>query len=498
MEHNPHSLTRRSLLAAAGGAGLVAASPWPRLASAASADLELVAEAARVRLVPTPYPETDVWSFNGIVPGPEIRVRQGDRLRVAVTNRLDEETTVHWHGIRLPNAMDGVPHLTQKPIAPGETFLYEFDLLDAGTFWYHPHQRSFEQAGRGLSGALIVEEREPIEVDRDVTWVLDDWRLVADASIRDDFGNRMDMAMAGRIGNTVTINGRVRETFACRAGERIRLRLINVANARIFGLDFRDHEPHVVALDGHPIAPYPLPGRLTLGPGERADLVIDMTGAPGERYTVVDNFYWRNRYRLLDLAYSEEPPLRQRPPEASLRLAANPLPEPDLDRAERHDIVFGGGMGGGMGGMGGGMGGMMGDMGGMMGDMGGMMGGMMGRMGDTMAGMMGVHAWSVNGVSVTDHRHAPLITLERDATCRLAMRNETAFHHPIHLHGHAFRVLSRNGRPTPRREWKDTVMMAPNESVEIAFVADNPGDWMIHCHILEHQAGGMMGAIRVL
>jgi FtsP/CotA-like multicopper oxidase with cupredoxin domain len=471
MKHDPPTLTRRSLLAAAGGAGLVAASPWPRLAGAASADLELVAQAARVRLVPIPYPETDVWSFNGTVPGPEIRVRQGDRLRVVVTNRLDEETTVHWHGIRLPNAMDGVPHLTQRPIAPGETFLYEFDLPDAGTFWYHPHQRSFEQAGRGLSGALVVEEREPIEVDRDVTWVLDDWRLVSDASIRDDFGSGMDMAMAGRIGNTVTINGRIRETFACRAGERIRLRLVNAANARIFGLNFRDHEPHVVALDGHPVEPYPLTERLTLGPGERADLVIDMTGAPGERFLVDDDFYWQNRYRLLHLAYSEEAPLRRQRPDTSIRLPANPLREPDLDRAERHEIVFGGGMGG-------------------------MMQGGRGR--GTMGSGMAGHAWSVNGVSVTDHRHEPLITLERDVSCRIVMRNQTAFHHPIHLHGHAFQVLSRNGRPRPRREWKDTVMMAPNERVEIAFVADNPGDWMIHCHILEHQAGGMMGAIRVL
>jgi FtsP/CotA-like multicopper oxidase with cupredoxin domain len=145
------------------------------------ADLELVAAAARVRLVPKPYPETEVWSYNGTVPGPEIRARQGDRLRVVVTNRLKEATTVHWHGIRLPNAMDGVPHVTQSPIAPGDSFIYEFDLHDAGTFWYHPHLRTFEQAGRGLSGALIVEERQPIEVDRDVTWVLDDWRMTREA-----------------------------------------------------------------------------------------------------------------------------------------------------------------------------------------------------------------------------------------------------------------------------------------------------------------------------
>jgi hypothetical protein len=101
-----------------------------------------------------------------------------------------------------------------------------------------------------------------------------------------------------------------------------------------------------VALDGHPVEPYPLTGRLTLGPGERADLVIDMTGAPGERFLVVDDFYWQNRYRLLHLAYGEEPPLRRQRPDTSIRLTPNPLPEPDLDRAERHEIVFGGGMGG--------------------------------------------------------------------------------------------------------------------------------------------------------
>jgi FtsP/CotA-like multicopper oxidase with cupredoxin domain len=407
------------------------------------------------------------------VPGPEIRLRQGERLRALVENGLDEETTIHWHGIRLPNTMDGVPHVTQPPIAPGETFVYEFDLLDAGTYWYHPHQRGYEQLGRGLSGALIVEENEPLQVDRDVVWVLDDWRLTRDASISPDFGAGMDMAMAGRIGNTVTVNGRVPETFAVRAGERIRLRLINAANARIFGLNFRGHEPQVVALDGHPVEPHPIPGRLTLGPGGRADLIVDLVGEPGERFPVVDSFYWQSRYRLLDLAYSAEPPLRRQPLDASVRLPPNPVPEPDLERAERHDIVFGGGMAMGM--MGGGM----------------MRGGMMGS-------GMGGHAWSVNGVSMAEHHHhEPLITLERNVSCLIAMRNATVFHHPIHLHGYAFRVISRNGRPTRRREWQDTVLMAPNESVEIAFVADSPGDWMIHCHILEHQAGGMMGIIRV-
>src|SRR5262249_47871332 len=233
-------ITRRVVLHGFGG--LTATTFVPRRAHAA-ADLELGAAAAKVSMVGGQNPETAVWAFNGTVPGPEIRVRQGDHVRIAVENRLGEETTVHHHGIRLPNAMDGVPHLTQRPIAPGETFVYEFDVPDAGTCWYHPHQRSLEQVGRGLSGPLIVEEREPIQVDRDLAWVLSDWRLRPDAQISDDFGNMHDMAHNGRVGNTVTVNGKVPDTFKVRSGERIRLRLINAANTRIFGLKFTGHKP---------------------------------------------------------------------------------------------------------------------------------------------------------------------------------------------------------------------------------------------------------------
>jgi FtsP/CotA-like multicopper oxidase with cupredoxin domain len=322
-----------------------------------------------------------------------------------------------------------------------------------------------------------------------VTWVIDDWRLNRDAQIAGDFGNMMDTGMAGRIGNTVTINGRVPSTFAVRANERIRLRLINAANARIFGLEFRGHSPQVIALDGQPVEPHaPANGRLVLGPAQRADLVIDMTGTPGELDTVIDGFYRDETYRLVDIAYAAKA-LRDAPLDAPIRLADNPVPEPDLGGAQRHEIVFGGGMMGNM--MGGGT--MQDMMREMMGD--GMMGGDM--MGGMMGGMSDGKIWTVNGVSTTGHLHKPFLTLERGRSYVLAMHNDTAFHHPIHLHGHAFRVLSRNDTPTTYRELQDTVLMAPRERVEIAFVADNPGDWMIHCHILEHQAGGMMGTIRI-
>jgi FtsP/CotA-like multicopper oxidase with cupredoxin domain len=264
--HRPF-LSRRIFLAASGAAAAASVlRPWGAQAGPIE-DFRLVAGPGRTPLVGAPYPETVVWSYNGAVPGPEIRVRQGEHLRITVENQLQEETTLHWHGVRVPNAMDGVPHLTQQPIAPGETFVYEFDVADAGTYWYHSHQRSFEQVGRGLYGPLIVEEREPVQVDRDVTWVLDDWRLLPDAQISDDFGNFMDSSHNGRVGNTVTVNGRILETFQVRAGERTRLRLINAANARFFGLEFHRHRPRVIALDGQPIEPHePAGGRVVLGP----------------------------------------------------------------------------------------------------------------------------------------------------------------------------------------------------------------------------------------
>ncbi len=478
-------MDRRTFLVGAAGAGLAGTLPRGIQASSSSSvrEFKLVAAETQAPIVGASAPQTGVWAYQDVVPGPEVRVRQRDRLRVVVENRLPQDTTVHWHGVRVPNAMDGVPHLTQAPIAPGQSFVYEFDCEDAGTFWYHPHLRSFEQVERGLAGALIVEEPEPIQVDRDVVWVIDDWRLTPDGKISEDLGNMMDASHAGRLGNVVTINGRVPEQFAVRSGERIRLRLINAANARIFSLEFAEHTPLVVALDGQPVdAHVPKNGRVTLGPAQRVDLVLDCVGKPGETFSIFDRFYQRQQYRLIDLAYEASAPLREQPLAAPPRLAPNPVAEPDLKNAVTHRIEFGGGM------MDPKMMRGMGRDGGM-----GMMGGMMDRM---QKGMV----WSVNDEFIPggDHVHEPFLRLERGASYVFDMLNDTAWWHPMHLHGHVFRVLSRDGQSTTRREWLDTVLMAPGERAEIAFVADNPGDWMFHCHILEHQQAGMMGSVRVV
>jgi FtsP/CotA-like multicopper oxidase with cupredoxin domain len=455
-------------LRAGGALAAVAMLPGRRTVAAEDViETNLIAGTGRTAFAGESLPATDVWCYSGRVPGPEIRVRQGARVRIRLDNTLSQDTTVHWHGIRVPNAMDGVPDLTQPPIPPGGSFLYAFAVPDAGTYWYHPHDHSSEQVGRGLAGAFIIEEPDPPPADRDLVWVLGDWRLRQDASIAGGFDNPMEMSMAGRVGNTVTINGRIPAPFAVRSGERIRLRLINAAAGRIFGLEFRGLHPLVIAFDGQPVEPHaPEGGRVVLGPAMRTDLILDMTGKPGGRASIVDSFYKRLSYRLVDIAYGDEPPLRQSALPPPRTLPANTMPEPDVARAQRHRVTLTGGM------MGSGGMGMMGGMGG---------------------GAM----WAINGVAAEGHSMAPMLTLDRGATYVLAIDNQTGWHHPIHLHGHSFRVITRNGRPTRLRAWRDTFLMAPREQAEIAFVADNPGDWMFHCHILAHQDGGMMSVIRI-
>ena len=162
----------------AGAAAFGSVLPFRRsIAGSEIKEYRLTARPAVVNLTGDGHSATAVWAYDGTIPGRELRVRQGERVRVVVNNKLDEDTTVHWHGIRLPNAMDGVPGLTQPPIRPGESFTYEFTPPDAGTFWYHPHADTLQQLGRGLAGALIVEEPEPVAVDRDLLWFIEDWRL---------------------------------------------------------------------------------------------------------------------------------------------------------------------------------------------------------------------------------------------------------------------------------------------------------------------------------
>ena len=421
---------------------------------------------------------TDVLAYNNTVSGPVLRLKQGEPVRMIIDNGLNQDTTVHWHGIRVPNAMDGVPGLTQPPVKAGERFIYEFTPPDAGTFWYHPHANSLQQIGRGLAGALIVEERAPVSVDRDLVWVLQDWRLTEDGQIADGFGRMMDAAMSGRVGNLVTINGSKPNDLNVRAGERIRLRLANAALARIVALRIEGHRPIIIAVDGQPCEPHePEGGRLVLGPAMRIDVMLDMQGESGRSYAVTDDFYDGLAYTLTHLAYVNALPLRPHPLDAPLALPRNPLTEPNLNTAVKQEIVLQGGMMGG-----------------------GKLKGVGGMMGMAMPGMGGGPIWAIDGMSMTGDGQIdmkPLFTLQRGQSCRFVLRNETAWAHTMHIHGFSMLVLSRNGVPVSYRQWQDTILVAPTDAVECAFVADNPGNWMLHCHITDHQMTGLMTVFHV-
>lgn len=469
-------LSRRQtlgLLAGAAATPLIAA-PNAAATAAAAKPHRLTPAPASAQLVGRDYPATAVWAYNGQVPGPLLRYRQGDHLDATLINGLPQATTLHWHGLRLPNDMDGVPGVTQAAVPPGERFRYRFPLKDAGTFWYHPHANSSEQVGRGLSGVLIVEEVEPPQVDREELWVLDDWRLDEEAQVVPGFRDNLhDAAHAGRIGNTVTLNGFLPATWPVRSGERVRLRLVNVANARTFGLRFEGHAPQIVALDGQPCAPHSPPSDLvTLAAGGRCDLVLDLDQTPGSRFRLVDAHYQRFAYELMEIVYDERPPLRDESLDTPIALPGNPLPIPDLQNAEDLEVVLGGGA--------------MGHM-------------MSARLGGERLGARQLAArgkvWALNGFAHAAHDDPPLFVLTRGRTYRLRLVNETRFEHPMHLHGHHLQLLARDGRAVEPQTWHDTLLVAPGETVDTLFVAETPGRWMFHCHVLEHQQAGMMATV---
>jgi FtsP/CotA-like multicopper oxidase with cupredoxin domain len=457
---------------------------------------------------------TAIWGYEGQTPGPTLRVRQGEELKVRLVNQLLQPTTIHWHGIRLPNAMDGTV-LTQAPVEPGDSFDYVFAPPDAGTFWYHPQVHAAEQVDRGLYGALIVEEESPPEGMSDVLMVIDDWWLYDSGAISEDsFGDLMVAAHGGRKGNWMTVNGISRPRLTAPAGERLRLRLINAANARIMRLAFARADPHLLAIDGQPVSPRSLGAEaLVLPPGGRADIglprgieqvivTIDIEGEPLELATI-------ERQRQPVRAPEQEPEPgndaeaeaepegeAETAVEAEPEIAAeteivaeaeiepdagdfaalpdNPLPATlDLAGAELVDVVMEGGA--------------MGDM------TGAVLDGKAMTMPELLSHGM---AWAINGIAgLADD---PLVSVERGQTVVLGIENVTAWAHALHLHGHHGRIIEEDGRTLDDPAWRDTVLIEPQRRLKVAFVADNPGKWLLHCHILEHGETGMMTWIEVV
>jgi FtsP/CotA-like multicopper oxidase with cupredoxin domain len=418
-------------------------------------ELEIVAEPTEVRL--GDGPPLRVWAYNGSVPGPTVRIRLGDTLRAHFVNRLPDETTIHWHGVRVPNAMDGVPHVTQPPVRPGERFVYEFTPKDAGTYWFHPHVRGSEQVERGLHAVLIVDDPQPLPYSRDVMWVIDDWRLDPSRQIDGNFNTRHDLAHDGRWGNVRTINGRTDEILRVRPGERIRLRMLNCANGRIIAPHFGSLRPRIIAVDGKYLREAIPLQRFEMAPGNRLDLDIVVDQRVSELLPVLDVFSSRGSVPIASIAV-DGPPV-ETPDFASPAGAHIPRWERGLSAPVHHDY----------------------------------------RMNARLGGPHGIE-WTFDNQAMRHehgHAHEPSLAFTRGLFHRIRFSNESARLHPIHMHGMFFRLLARNGQPIDEPFFRDTVLVHGRESVDLGVVPTDIGQWMVHCHILEHAESGMMTLVEV-
>ncbi len=515
----PGGITRRqALVAGAGALGALALGGFgisrvvggqasPTLA-ATTADVVIRSESSTVELGSR---SVDTWTYGGSLPGPEIRLPQGRPVRVRVDNSLPEPTSVHWHGIRLRNAADGVPALTQDPIAPGGSYLYDFTPPDAGTYFFHSHVGV--QLDRGLYAPLIIEARDERSApDEDVVLMLDDWldgtgetpddRL--ETLMRNGMGGMnmggmnmggMDMGgtdmggtdmrggapdgphtdLAGKrpasgalaaLANAMEagtvdpgdvrdyplhlINGRPPEgpfRVLARRGDRVRLRIVNAAADTIYCVFVEDAPLRVTHADGQPIIPVMTDGIL-IGMGERYDAVVTVPGGPRRIIAVALGKQGRAVAILRPRGSSGRATASTAPYAMPRRI----LDYADLRPAEPERRPTGA------------------------------------KETTLDLGMgHGNYSWTIGG-QVFDQ--ADPIRVERNTAQRFVMRNRTMMPHPMHLHGHFFRPAA--GGPV-----KDTILVPPMREVAVDWLPDNPGSWAFHCHNAYHAETGMMRRVEV-
>lgn len=425
------------------------------------------------RAVPT-------WVYGGEVPGRELRLTEGETLRVRVENRLPAQTTIHWHGIPLVNEMDGVPNVTQPPIEPGESFTYEFVVPAAGSYMYHSHVGL--QLDRGLYGPLVVESRnEDLSYDREYTLMLDDWldgvsgtpgdtldELQQSGGMMGEGMGGMDGMGGGMMGGEretpgavsyplYLINGRPPEdpaTLEVRRGERVRLRLMNPSADTIFRFAVAGHRLAVTHADGQPVEHTEVDA-VQLGMGERYDVLLE-ADSPGVWQVAAapegKDGLGRAVLRYAESSQTSPPRAEQRPAELDGRLLAYG----DLRASGRDSFPSDG-----------------------------LLGGPDRTHELTLSGGMGDYTWSIDGQRYPD---AEPLSVREGEWVRFEMQNRSMMWHPMHLHGHFFKI--HNG--TGNGPFKDTVLVEPHMgTMTFDFVADNPGEWFFHCHNLYHLDTGM-------
>lgn len=458
-------LRRRQFLAGSAATAVLTACPKSALASArtpTNEPLNLRASEVRRPLLPD-MPPSRLYLYNGESPGPVIRRRQGERLQVLFHNDLAVPSTIHWHGLRLINSMDGVPHLTQEPVMPGKSFLYDFVLPDAGTYWYHAHFNSLEQVARGLYGPLIIDgDTEPRSRATDIVLSLDDWWIDDQGRFVDGFTDWTQGKPGGRIGNIVTVNGsQAGRVINVPAEAPVRLRLINVANARELFLQLQGTAAKVVAVDGQPLElHHPVDGPLRLGPAQRLDLMIKLPDR-GEASLLEASGTLQSNQTLAKFRAQRQ--VNEASFDVDWQLPN--LATPDLAAALRVPLVMKGGSTTEIDGV-----------------------DYQGKQRSLQELTKAQQVWAFN--QTADLPQQPLFRVKRGTSVRIAMENQTGWSHAMHVHGHHFRVLDSRD-DLDAKAWRDTVMIDRNQKLEIAFVADNPGRWLLHCHMLQHAVSGM-------
>lgn len=460
-------LTRRTLMkgalvagAYAGGVGL--AGRFGGLAKAEAA-VTLVARPGEA-MITDKGPTKGVMTYGDAEIPPVLRMRRGEAFALRLDNRLDEPTTIHWHGLRIDNRMDGVPFLTQPYVYGGDGFDYAFTPPDAGTFWYHPHCNTLTQIGRGLAGLVVVEDPADPVFDAEIVLNLRDWRLGGDGQFIAQFKPR-DAARAGTFGTVRTANWRQSPQYDAPAGGLVRLRLAATDVTRILALQMEGAEATVIALDGNPAAERFALDHLMIGPGQRLDLVLRMPDTEGAIAALKDLRGTKPAtlatFRATGASLKRD--ARDLPP-----LTQNPLPEPDLSAATEIPFVLSASA--------------------------------EERPKDGICGSLGYNFWAINKVPWADDTGdptAPLAEMKAGGTYIFNVENPTPQIHPLHLHGLVFRPMNSN-KQAIRPHFSDTYLILPDEKVQLALVADNPGDWVFHCHIIEHQKTGMTSYVRVV
>ena len=510
----PISQAKRSLLAL----GIALATPplaWT--AGAGVVESELFIEEKTIEIGGQ---ASRALTINGQVPAPTLRWKEGDTARIRVHNRLDTDASIHWHGLLVPNGQDGVPGVTNEPIEPGSSHVFEFHLKQAGTYWYHSHSGLQEQ--RGLYGAIVIEEETPAQpFDREHVVVLSDWtnenpeeilRLLKSgnetfsrqkgslqsvlgayrvgglgAMLRRSLRRMPPMDMSDVAYDAFLTNGEIEENLKGLPGERIRLRVVNAAASSYFYLDYAGGPLEVIAADGKDVEAKDL-DRVLVGVAETYDFAVQApaAGAAEFRATAQDGSghtsLWigegqkasaqdvppPNLYAAHNMQHGErnlapspgklashdhhdqhahhEDPSSHRTlerPMAPYSQLRSPVDTTLPDSSPRREIRL------------------------------------------ELTGDMERYVWSFDGKTLSE---ADMIPVKKGEILRIVFENKTMMHHPLHLHGHFFRVLNGSDDHAPL---KHTVDVSPLGTTVIEFLADEEGDWFLHCHILYHMKAGM-------